>query len=203
MGLSVIQLTSTWPRAGAFPRWARPLPLLGVVTLIRRSPEGISAGTRKCVRESSVDDSILWWLGILGRLEAPLRVNEAGMAERRLLICDDEPAIGRFVRHVAEGLGFIVETVTDGLAFMRTYQSFEPSTIILDMVMPGLDGNELIAWLAQRNCRAQLIIMTGYHPDYANHARILAEFRGLSPVTTLHKPIDVAKLRAVLAAAPG
>lgn len=125
------------------------------------------------------------------------------MAERRLLICDDEPAIGRFVRHVAEALGFVVETVTDGLAFMRTCESFQPTTIILDMVMPGLDGNELIAWLAQRNCRAQLIIMTGYHPDYANHARILAEFRGLSPVTTLHKPIDVAALRAVLAAAPG
>ncbi|HOT83425.1 MAG: response regulator [Rhodospirillales bacterium] len=125
------------------------------------------------------------------------------MAERRLLICDDEPAIGRFVRHVAEGLGFVVEAVTDGLAFMRTYERFDPSIIILDMVMPGLDGNELIAWLAKRNCRAQLIIMTGYHPDYANHARILAEFRGLSPVTTLHKPIDVAQLRAVLAAPPG
>lgn len=125
------------------------------------------------------------------------------MAERRLLICDDEPAIGRFVRHVAEALGFAVESVTGGLAFIRMYDSFKPTTIILDMVMPGLDGNELIAWLAKRNCRAQLIIMTGYHPDYADHARILAEFKGLSPVTTLHKPIDVAQLRAVLAAAPG
>lgn len=125
------------------------------------------------------------------------------MPERRLLICDDEPAIGRFVRHVAEAQGFAVEAVTDGLAFMRIYETFQPTTVILDMVMPDLDGNELIAWLAQRNSRAQLVIMTGYHPDYANHARILAEFRGLSSVTTIHKPIDVATLRAVLAADPG
>jgi FixJ family two-component response regulator len=50
---------------------------------------------------------------------------------------------------------------------MEAYDSFRPTTIILDMIMPGMDGNELVLWLAQQKCTARLIIITGYTPDYA------------------------------------
>ena len=118
--------------------------------------------------------------------------------KRRLLICDDEPAFGRFVKAVAEGLGYDVRVTTEGQAFMEAYGSFQPTTIVLDMIMPGMDGNELVVWLAQRQCTARLIIITGYTPDYATHAKILAEFKGLGPVTTLYKPVELNRLRAVL-----
>lgn len=122
------------------------------------------------------------------------------MNARRLLVCDDEPAIGRLVRHIAEPLGFEVEVTTDGATFMSRYPRFQPTTVIIDMVMPGIDGNELIAWLAEQQSLSRLIIVTDYHQDYADHAKILAEFRGLSPVTSLHKPIDIGLLRSVLTA---
>ena len=57
------------------------------------------------------------------------------MAERRLLVCDDEPAFGRFVQNVAEDLGYEVRVTTDGHAFMEAYENFKPTTIILDMIM--------------------------------------------------------------------
>ena len=38
---------------------------------------------------------------------------------------------------------------TDGLAFIEADKSFTPTTIILDMIMPGMDGNEIVLWLAQ------------------------------------------------------
>ena len=66
------------------------------------------------------------------------------------------------------------------------------------MIMPGMDGNELVLWLAKRKCTARVIIITGYTSDYATHAKILAEFKGLGPVTTLHKPVEIGRLRAVL-----
>ena len=87
---------------------------------------------------------------------------------------------------------------TDGRAFIEAYKSFKPTTIILDMIMPGMDGNEIVLWLAQQKCTARLIIITGYTPDYAAHAKVLAEYKGLRPVTTLYKPIEVSELRAVL-----
>ena len=123
----------------------------------------------------------------------------AGMRGKRLLICDDEPAFGRFVRRVAEDLGYTVCVTTEGHAMIEAYRSFDPTTIVLDMIMPGMDGNELVLWLAKQSCTARLIIITGYTPDYAAHAKVLAEYKGLRPVTTLHKPIEVSELRAALA----
>lgn len=43
------------------------------------------------------------------------------------------------------------------------------------MIMPGMDGNELVLWLARERCTARVIIITGYTPDYPTHAKILAE----------------------------
>ena len=121
-----------------------------------------------------------------------------GMQEERLLICDDEPAFGRFVKNVAEDLDYAVRVTTEGHAFIEAYDSFQPTTIVLDMIMPGMDGNELVLWLAKRKCTARVIIITGYTPDYAAHAKILGEFKGLGPVKTLHKPVEVSTLRAAL-----
>jgi len=117
---------------------------------------------------------------------------------KRLLICDDEPAVGRLLKAIAEPLGYEVLMTTGGAELQRTIDAFAPTVIMLDMVMPGLDGNEVIAWLAEHGSAARLIVMSGYHPDYADHAKILAEYKGLGPVTTLRKPIDIALLRSVL-----
>lgn len=122
------------------------------------------------------------------------------MADKRLLICDDEPAVGRLVRHVAEPLGFAVETTESGRELIAAFDRFRPTLIVLDMVMPGLDGNEVTGWLAERRAATRLVIITGYHPDYVYHAKVLAEYKGLGPVVTLRKPIDLADLRAALLA---
>jgi hypothetical protein len=39
----------------------------------------------------------------------------------------------------------------------------------------------------------------GFTSDYATHAKVLAEYKGMRPVIALSKPIDVSELRAVLA----
>jgi CheY-like chemotaxis protein len=120
------------------------------------------------------------------------------MGNKRLLVCDDEPAFGRFVKNVAEDLGYEVEVTTTWQAFMQAYLTFSPTTIVLDIVMPGMDGIELVVWLGNLRSSARLIIVTGYAPDYAANAKILAEYKGLGPVTTLHKPIEISELRAAL-----
>ncbi|HCB12509.1 MAG TPA: hypothetical protein DEP36_02905 [Gammaproteobacteria bacterium] len=120
------------------------------------------------------------------------------MNEKRLLIVDDEPAFGEFVRQVALSLNYEVMVTTDGRTSQKCYTHFQPTTIMLDMVMPDMDGNELLLWLLQQGYASDLIITTGYNPDYASDAKILAEFNGLRTVTTLVKPFSLARLRAVL-----
>lgn len=123
------------------------------------------------------------------------------MTDKRLLVVDDEPEFGEFVRKVAVELGYEVRVTTNGKAFQQAYQELQPTTIVLDMVMPEMDGNELVLWLMKQHYDANLLIITGYSPDYAKDAKRLAEFKGLRSVSTLTKPIRLAKLREALSSA--
>jgi CheY-like chemotaxis protein len=118
------------------------------------------------------------------------------------LIVDDEPRFASFVGKVAAPLGYDVEITTHGREFQKAYRKNKPDCIVLDMVMPEIDGNELILWLVKEGCDADIIIITGFSPDYAVNARILGEFKGLRSVRTLSKPVSVAQLRKILADSP-
>ena len=120
------------------------------------------------------------------------------MSEKRLLVVDDEPEFCELVRKVATDLGYEVLVATNGRTFQDAYLALQPTMIVMDMVMPEMDGNELVLWLVEQRYAADLIIITGYNPDYAKDVRLLAEFKGLRSVATLTKPIRIARLREAL-----
>ena len=120
------------------------------------------------------------------------------MTGQRLLVVDDEPALGEFARLVALDLGFEVEVTTDGYAFKERYDEFDPTVVMVDLIMPDIEGMELVQWLAERKTSALVIVVTGYSAEYVVLARLLAEGRGLDSVVTLTKPIKVATLRRAL-----
>ena len=121
----------------------------------------------------------------------------------RLLVVDDEPGFGKFVRKVGVELGYEVAVTTSGREFMRRYDAFGPTVVLLDVVMPEIDGVELVQWLADRGADPHLVVVTGYAPDYAVLTKKLAEAKGLRSVKTLTKPVKVADLRAALAPGGG
>jgi CheY-like chemotaxis protein len=125
------------------------------------------------------------------------------MSQQRLLIVDDEPDFGQMVAQVAADLGYEARVTTNGYEFQAAYQELQPTLIVLDMVMPEMDGNELVVWLMEQGYAARLIIITGYSPDYAKDAQLLAEFKGLRSVITLAKPIRIAQLREALSRGMG
>jgi CheY-like chemotaxis protein len=129
---------------------------------------------------------------------AAIEIRILSMNERHLLVLDDEPEFAEYVRHVATNLGYEVQVASNGRTFQKLYHELQPSVIILDMVMPEMDGNEIVLWLTQQGYDASLIIISGYSLDYASDAKRLAEFKGLNSVTALSKPISVAELRSVL-----
>lgn len=122
------------------------------------------------------------------------------MSAKRLLVCDDEADFGDFVRAVAEPMGYEVEVVTRATRFSDAYERFRPSVVLLDMVMPEMDGTEIIRWLSRRGpSAARVIIASGFTPKYAEMARLIGEANGLLRVATLAKPIGVEALRGALA----
>ncbi len=121
------------------------------------------------------------------------------MAEKRLLIVDDEPDFAEFVGIVGEQLGYETLKISDPRKFQDSYNEFTPDVIVLDMVMPEIDGVELIKWLTSQNATAKVVIISGYNPLYAKMGEVLSAAGGLSDVMTLQKPVRINTLKEALA----
>ena len=121
------------------------------------------------------------------------------MSGRRLVVVDDDAEIGAFVRAVAEGIGFEVETYTDADGFEAALGRDDPDLVILDIAMPGTDGIELLRSLAARKSRAAVFIMSGYDASMREMAfRLGEEVGNLDMRQVIPKPVRVADLRAIL-----
>jgi DNA-binding response OmpR family regulator len=63
---------------------------------------------------------------------------------RRILLVDDEPSIQKMLTHALEREGFQVHAVGDGETALDAIGSYEPHLIILDIMLPKVDGTEVI-----------------------------------------------------------
>ena len=121
------------------------------------------------------------------------------MREKNLLVVDEEPGFGELVREIAEEAGYRVSVTQSASAFKRAYETVDPNVVLVDIVMPEIDGIEVIRWLADRRSKAKLIVVSGYNPRYVEMAEDLGKLHGLVEVISMSKPFRVAELRAVLA----
>ena len=58
------------------------------------------------------------------------------MAKRRILILDDDEAVGQTIEWIAESLGFDAEFVTAPEEFFETLDRIRPDVITIDLIMP-------------------------------------------------------------------
>jgi DNA-binding response OmpR family regulator len=119
-------------------------------------------------------------------------------AAQKVLVIDDEESFGKFVGQAVRALGWEVEVTTRARQFMAAVPRFRPDVIVMDMVMPETEGIELIRWLTQEQYRARVIVVTGFNPDYAKMAALMARAEGVLEVTTLVKPVRLAQLQDAL-----
>lgn len=117
---------------------------------------------------------------------------------RRLLILDDEPAVAQTVAFAAERHGFAVRMSQSALAFFEDVASFDPSHIIIDLLMPGMDGVEVLRNLAAGGCGANIIMMSGMGSKVLESAQRVGLERGLRIIGILPKPFKPAELRTLL-----
>jgi DNA-binding response OmpR family regulator len=62
---------------------------------------------------------------------------------KRVLVCDDEPYVVESVSYVVRRAGFDVLTAEDGDAALATARREKPDLVFLDIMMPGLSGDEV------------------------------------------------------------
>ncbi|MBO6948388.1 MAG: response regulator [Rhodospirillales bacterium] len=115
-----------------------------------------------------------------------------------LLIVDDEPDMVEFVGDVAEEMGFACSSASSAKECLDLFESINPAAIVLDVVMPDMDGIELLQALAKRNCTAPIIAMNGYQKMYLDILESLATEHNTVVVGTLSKPFPASELSRLL-----
>ncbi|RIV18823.1 DNA-binding response regulator [Alicyclobacillaceae bacterium I2511] len=116
---------------------------------------------------------------------------------QRILVVDDEPAIVKLLEYNLQQAGFEVLTGDQGLQVLNTVQTNKPDIIILDLMLPGMDGLQVCQQLRQKDIRTPVIMLTARGEEVD---RILGLEMGADDYIT--KPFSprelVARVRAVL-----
>jgi len=116
----------------------------------------------------------------------------------KLLVVDDEVDIGELIAELAEDRGIEVRTVSDSAEVAGVLDGFTPDAIMLDLMMPGTDGVELLKTLADKVKGARIALMSGTDARVLNSARRLGSAHGLNIIKTLEKPLEISAIRAAL-----
>ncbi|OQY80498.1 MAG: DNA-binding response regulator, partial [Anaerolineae bacterium UTCFX3] len=114
-----------------------------------------------------------------------------------ILLADDDPSIADTLAPFLERAGFHVLTVSDGAAALDKIRSRRPALVILDVLMPRMDGREALRRIRRENLWLPAILLTQVGES---SERALALEEGADDY--LNKPFDphelLARIRAVL-----
>jgi two-component system chemotaxis response regulator CheY len=103
----------------------------------------------------------------------------------RILIVDDSSLARRRARSILEGGGYEVIEADDGIAALERYFVEKPDVVLLDLVMKGMYGLEVLAQLRQMDPDARVIVVSA---DVQTSSHEMAEQGGAAGF--LIKPLD-------------
>jgi two-component system chemotaxis response regulator CheB len=117
----------------------------------------------------------------------------------RLLSVDDNVDSAELVARIAGKCGYEARVASTPETIRAAVQTWKPEVLALDLSMPELNGIDLLRLLQENGFDGQVLIISGHDDWMRASAGRLAEARGLRVVGDMQKPLDAARLRAMLA----
>ncbi|HEY4316979.1 MAG TPA: response regulator [Herbaspirillum sp.] len=127
---------------------------------------------------------------------APDPVGEAapGPAQRSILVVEDDPEVRQFMVESLGMLGYPVREAANGLAGLKAIREEPPDLLIVDFLMPDMNGAQVVAAVTEMLPKLPIIVATGY-----------ADMRAIDEVIgdnfVLHKPFQISELAKLVGAA--
>ncbi len=113
----------------------------------------------------------------------------------KVLIVDDSSLARRTVRAMLEEMGHVVEEASDGAQALERFYLQQPDLVMLDMVMSGMYGLEVLTKIRQLNPEARVIVITADIQDSTKE-----QVRAAGAAAFINKPINRQKLNQTISA---
>jgi FixJ family two-component response regulator len=109
---------------------------------------------------------------------------------RRVMVADDEHHVREFLRDLLTSEGYEVAAFATGAQLLDAVPTFYPDVIVVDMMMPGLSGTDVLAALRRADLTVPVILISG---------RPIAEPEGF--FAFIKKPFNLPRVIEAVAAA--
>lgn len=116
------------------------------------------------------------------------------MTKSVVLVVDDQPGIRRLLQEVLADEGYEVIMATNGFEALEKAKEMNPSLILMDMKMPGLDGIGALKELKTLGLAERVIMMTAY-----GELELVTQAKELGAYAYVTKPFDIVTLCAMVA----
>jgi len=81
---------------------------------------------------------------------------------KKILVVDDEVNIRELYRDELAEEGYRVELAENGLQALAKFESFRPDLVTLDVMMPGMDGIEVLRRIREKNPSVPVLLLTAF-----------------------------------------
>ena len=116
----------------------------------------------------------------------------------KVLVVDDSALARRSSRRILEGAGYEVVEAEDGMSALEQYFVQKPAVVILDLVMKGMYGLDVLARLREMDPEARVIVVSA---DIQHSSRDLVQSGGGAAFVT--KPVQAESLLQAVRSALG
>jgi len=117
------------------------------------------------------------------------------MSAKRVLVTDDDPSIRSLLATILRRANYHVDTAASGREAIDRTERTEYDAIVLDLMMPAMDGVEVLARLSDRPMKPKfVVIMSAAPPDAITKAMTPNVF------ATLQKPCGINEIVATVGA---
>ena len=116
------------------------------------------------------------------------------MSTPRVLVADDDRSIRQLLSRIVEREGFEVDTAADGQEAIRNLQEREYAVVLLDLMMPRVNGFEVVRYLKENPPKAKpVVLVISAYTDQ--------RFRDVDPdivAGVIRKPFEVSDLASLV-----
>ena len=96
------------------------------------------------------------------------------MAQPKLVAIDDEVEFAKTLDQFFSSRGYEVHVALTGTSGLELVDYHEPDVVLVDLKLPGMDGDELLARVRQRHPKTKVIVITAYNDGGKTRDRLLA-----------------------------